>query len=70
MTVSVRQPVKRHDITPALLERCLDRVALAISRAGPNGTAYLPIFERLERELHTMRSQEELLARAKRRLKR
>lgn len=64
---SHKRPIK---ITPELLERCLDRVALAIDREGAHGAVYLPIFERLEAELAAMRRQEAALDRVRQRLKR
>jgi hypothetical protein len=38
-------------ITLAKLERSIDRVALAMRRAGKKGEVYFPIFERLESEI-------------------
>jgi hypothetical protein len=51
------------------LERCLDRVALAIDRAGKRGAVYLPIYERIEAELDALNAKEERMERARRRLK-
>jgi hypothetical protein len=51
------------------LEKCLDRVALAIDRAGKRGAVYLPIYERIEAELDTLRAKEERMERARQRLK-
>ncbi|KRR21651.1 hypothetical protein [Bradyrhizobium retamae] len=61
------KPVK---ITTDLLEKCLDRVALAIDRAGDKGAAYLPIYERLESELKLIRANDNTLERARQRIRR
>ena len=53
--------MKPAPVTAARIERCLDRVALAIAAAGTDGTAYLPLFERLERELTALRCRESSL---------
>lgn len=58
------------EITPAVLEKCLDRVAGAINRAGSRGIVYLPIYERIEREIDTLRSRESKLDQIRRRLER
>lgn len=60
-------PVK---ITTGLLEKCLDRVALAIDRAGSKGAVYLPIYERLESELAQLRTNDNTLDRARQRARR
>jgi hypothetical protein len=54
-------------ITLAKLERSIDRVALAMRRAGKKGEVYLPIFERLESEIAAARAKEATLERARQR---
>lgn len=63
-------PVPRRDIprTVETCERYLDRLALVIQRAGPNGAVYLPLVRRLERELAEAREDEEILQRLQSRL--
>lgn len=56
-------------ITVAKLEWCLDRVALAMQKAGKDGDEYLPIYERLERELVSAKERKATMARARGRLK-
>lgn len=49
---------------PRTVDRCelyLDRLALVVERAGPNGSAFLPIARRLERELAEAKGEERLL---------
>lgn len=48
----------------------MDEVALAIDMAGDRGAIYLPIYERLERELSAIRSQQTTLASVRARLAR
>jgi hypothetical protein len=43
-------------VTVERIERAMDEVALAIDMAGDKGTVYLPIYERLERELQECRA--------------
>jgi hypothetical protein len=57
------------EVSLEVLEKCLDRVALAIDRAGKRGVVYLPIYERIEAELEILRAKEERMERARRRLK-
>lgn len=57
------------EVSVEVLENCLDRVALAIDRAGKRGAVYLPIYERIEAELDTLRANEERMERARQRLK-
>jgi hypothetical protein len=57
-------------ITADVLEKCLDRVALAIDRAGHKGAVYLPIYDRLEAELKALKDKEDRLARIKARVRR
>lgn len=45
--------------------RTLDRVALAMHRAGKRGEVYLPIFERLESELAALQAKEAAMERAR-----
>lgn len=52
-----------HPITRARIERALQVVATIV--AGPKGEAYLPIFERLERELAAIDAKTDALARAR-----
>jgi hypothetical protein len=54
-------------ITVARLERCLDRVALVMERAGKKAPVYLPIYERLETELAALKAKEAMLERARER---
>ncbi|MGY4313106.1 hypothetical protein [Bradyrhizobium sp. JR3.5] len=51
--------------TAADWEWCLDRVALAMHKAGKDGDAYLPIYERLESELAAAKDREARLERAR-----
>ena len=56
-------------ITVDVLEKCLDRVALAIHQAGGKGAVYLPIYDRLEAELKTFKDKEDRVARIRARVK-
>jgi len=58
------------EITIETLERCLDRLAIAMERAPQGGEVYLPIFERLEAEIETKKASESTMARALRRARR
>ncbi|MBR0883502.1 hypothetical protein ABIF65_002529 [Bradyrhizobium japonicum] len=58
------------EITIEVLERCLDRLAIAMERAPQGGEVYLPIFERLEAEIETKKASESTMARALRRVRR
>lgn len=58
------------EITIEVLERCLDRLAIAMQRAPQGGEVYLPIFERLEAEIETKKASESTMARALRRVRR
>lgn len=42
-------------ITIDRIERCLDRLAQIMVASGAEGRVYLPIYERLESELESMR---------------
>jgi hypothetical protein len=57
-------------ITVDVLEKCLDRVALAIDQAGDKGAVYLPIYDRLEMELKSLKDKADRVARIKARVKR
>lgn len=57
-------------ITADVLEKCLDRVALAIDQAGDKGAVYLPIYDRLEAELKALKDNEDRVARIRARVKR
>jgi hypothetical protein len=59
----------RVEVSIEVLEKCLDRLALAIDRAGKRGVVYLPIYERIEAELDALRAKEERMKRARQRLK-
>jgi hypothetical protein len=52
-----------------LVEKHLDRLALAINRAGRRGAVYLPIYQRIEAKLEELRADEARMERARRRLK-
>ena len=51
------------------MEKHLNRLAIAIDRAGKRGVVYLPIYERIEAELEILRAKEERMERARQRLK-
>ena len=57
------------EVSIEVLEKYLDRLALAIDRAGKRGAVYLPIYERIEAELDSLRAKEERMERARQRLK-
>jgi len=57
-------------MTADVLEKWLDRVALAIDRAGVKGAVYLPIYDRLEAELKALKDKEDRLARIQARIRR
>jgi hypothetical protein len=59
----------RVEVSIEVLEKCLDRLALVIDRAGKRGAVYLPIYERIEAELDALRAKEERMERARQRLK-
>ncbi|WP_316224992.1 MULTISPECIES: hypothetical protein [unclassified Bradyrhizobium] len=58
------------EITIDALERCLDRLAIAMQRATQGGEVYLPIFERIEAEIEARKASESTMARALRRVRR
>ncbi|MGV3573728.1 MAG: hypothetical protein ACO1O4_01180 [Devosia sp.] len=57
-------------VTIERIERAMDEVALAIDMAGDRGTIYLPIYERLERELQECRAKQTTLSSVRARLER
>ena len=57
-------------VTVERIERAMDEVALAIDMAGDKGTVYLPIYERLERELQECRNTQTTLSSVRARLRR
>lgn len=57
-------------ITIKVLERCLDLLAITMHRASQGREVYLPIFERLEREIKARKASESTMARALRRVRR
>lgn len=57
-------------ITVAVLEKCLDRVALLIAESGDKGAIYLPIYERLEAELEALKAREDRMGRILARIRR
>jgi hypothetical protein len=57
-------------ITVAVLEKCLDRVALLIAESGDKGAVYLPIYDRLEAELEALKASEDRMARIRARIRR
>jgi hypothetical protein len=65
-----RSPPAPVSITVDILEKCLDRVALAIDQAGDKGAVYLPIYDRLEAELKALKDKEDRLARIQARVRR
>jgi hypothetical protein len=65
-----RSPPAAVSITVDVLEKCLDRVALAIDQAGDKGAVYLPIYDRLEMELKSLKDKADRVARIKARVKR
>ena len=61
---------KFHDeVSIEAVEKHLDRLALAIDRAGKRGAVYLPIYERIEAKLEELRAKEARMERARQRLK-
>jgi hypothetical protein len=57
------------EVNVEVLEKHLDRLALAIDRAGKRGAVYLPIYERIEAKLEELRAKEARMERARQRLK-
>lgn len=62
--------VRRAPVTIEDIEFAMDEVALAIDMAGAKGIVYLPIFERLERELLALRERQSTMSAVKARLER
>ncbi len=60
----------RVEVSIEVLEKCLDRLALAIDRAGKRGAVFLPIYERVETELDALRARQDRMERARQRLRR
>ncbi|MFT4116590.1 helix-turn-helix domain-containing protein [Bradyrhizobium sp.] len=52
-------------ITIEVLEACLDRLADIMAEAPQGGEVYLPIWERLEREIEAKKASESTMARAR-----
>ncbi len=61
---------RRAPVTIEDIEFAMDEVALAIDMAGAKGIVYLPIFERLERELQALRERQSTMSAVKARLER
>jgi hypothetical protein len=57
------------ELSIEILEMHLDRLALAIDRAGKRGAMYLPIYERIEAKLEELRAKEARIERARQRLR-
>lgn len=57
-------------VTIERIERAMDEVARAIDMAGDRGITYLPIYERLERELQECRAKQTTLSSVRARLER
>lgn len=52
------------------LEKCLDILADAISKAGSEGELYFPIWERIEKEIELRKHNQDLHAAVRERLRR
>lgn len=61
---------RRAPVTIERIERAMDEVALAIGMAGDRGAIYLPVYERLERELQECRARQSTLSSVRVRLER
>jgi hypothetical protein len=59
----------RIEVNVEVLEKHLDRLALAIDRAGKRGALYLPIYERIEAKLEELRAEEARMERVRQRFK-
>lgn len=57
-------------VTIERIERAMDEVALAIDMGGDRGVVYLPIYERLERELQECRVRQTTMSSVRGRLDR
>jgi hypothetical protein len=57
------------EVSVEVLEKHLDRLALAIDRAGKRGVMYLPIFERIEAKLEELKGKQARVERVRQRLK-
>lgn len=62
--------MRRAPVTIERIERALDEIALAIHMAGDQGAAYIPLYDRLEREMADRRSKLDTLASARARFER
>lgn len=62
--------MRTEPVTPARIERALDTLANIMVRSGPEGRAYLPLFENLEQELAKLRAEEDAMSRVRARAKR
>lgn len=65
-THPIRKISADEPITIDLLERCLDRLALAMKQTPQGGEVYLPIWERLEAEIEARKATESAMARVRR----
>lgn len=66
-TRPIRKISADEPITVEILECCLDRLADIMAKAPQGGEVYLPIWERLEREIEVRKTTESRMARARRR---
>lgn len=57
-------------ITVERIERALDTLALVMVQSGEEGSVYLPIYQRLERELTELRAEEDAMSRVLARVRR
>lgn len=66
-------PPQKHltdkDVKIETLERCLDILADAISKAGSEGELYFPIWERIEREIAERKRKQEIYTAAHERIR-
>ncbi|MCE1237064.1 MAG: hypothetical protein LWW93_11995 [Hyphomicrobiales bacterium] len=58
------RPRQPEPVTAERIERALDGLARIMVDAGSEGGAYLPIYQRLERELAEMRADDDAMASA------
>jgi len=66
----MRLPRPSDPVTIEQLEKCLDILADAISKAGREGDLYFPIWERIEKEIELRRQKQDLHAAVRERLRR
>jgi hypothetical protein len=57
-----RRPRQPEPVTAERIEKALDGLAQIMVDAGAAGRAYLPLFQRLERELAEMRAVDDAMA--------